>query len=231
MVEIAENSWVIPALGHEWGEWEVVTPATETAEGLEQRTCARCGEVETRAIPAGVAYRYIGSESVSWTKGSDKDLSFTFKRSIADETTFGHFIGITVDGEAVPEKDASGKVNYTAESGSLVLKLQPSFLETLSTGGHKVEAIFDDGSATAAFAVKPAPSKEKEQEEKEQEEGSSDAGDAVKRAEKAAAPKTSGAASRLAKTGDAVPAAAIAATGMVAALALALLLAARRRRA
>ena len=173
-----------------------------------------------------MAYRYIGSESVSWTKGSDKDLSFTFKRSIADETTFGHFIGITVDGEAVPEKDASGKVNYTAESGSLVLKLQPSFLETLSTGGHKVEAIFDDGSATAAFAVKPAPSKEKEQ-----EEGSSDAGDAVKRAEKAAAPKTSGAASRLAKTGDAVPAAAIAATGMVAALALALLLAARRRRA
>ena len=41
----------VPALGHSWGAWTVVSAATETAEGSEKRTCARCGETETRAIP------------------------------------------------------------------------------------------------------------------------------------------------------------------------------------
>lgn len=26
-------------LGHTWGEWTVITPATEEAEGVRQRTC------------------------------------------------------------------------------------------------------------------------------------------------------------------------------------------------
>ena len=47
------NSKDIPsaALGHSWGDWETVTPATETTEGLEKRECSRCDASETRAIP------------------------------------------------------------------------------------------------------------------------------------------------------------------------------------
>ena len=41
----------VPALGHDMGEWQVVTPATETEEGLERRACSRCDHVEERAIP------------------------------------------------------------------------------------------------------------------------------------------------------------------------------------
>ena len=36
------------ALGHAWGEWEVTKEATEEEAGEETRTCARCGEKETR---------------------------------------------------------------------------------------------------------------------------------------------------------------------------------------
>ncbi len=41
------------ALGHLFGAWETITPATEDSEGLEQRVCARknCGFKEERAIP------------------------------------------------------------------------------------------------------------------------------------------------------------------------------------
>ena len=41
------------ALGHLFGEWETITPATEDSEGLEQRVCARknCGFKEERKIP------------------------------------------------------------------------------------------------------------------------------------------------------------------------------------
>ena len=37
-------------LGHDWGEWETVTPADYGVDGEEKRTCARCGEEETRVL-------------------------------------------------------------------------------------------------------------------------------------------------------------------------------------
>ena len=39
------------AIGHDWGEWEVTTPATCAEEGVETRVCARdASHVETRAL-------------------------------------------------------------------------------------------------------------------------------------------------------------------------------------
>ena len=159
----------VPALGHEWGEWVVTKPATETEEGQETRTCARCGETETRAIPARIAYSYVGPDGQAWTKGGTEALTFTFKRSFADELTFGLFAGIEVDGKAVPEKDTSDKKNYTVESGSLILQLQPSFLETLAEGDHTVTSRFQDGSASATFTVKAASRKDQKEEDQEKE--------------------------------------------------------------
>ena len=45
---------IIPALGHDWGEWTVTTPATCTEKGEEKRTCKRdgCNATETRKIDA-----------------------------------------------------------------------------------------------------------------------------------------------------------------------------------
>ena len=40
------------ALGHNFGEWKEIKPATEEEDGLKERTCARCGETEEQAIPA-----------------------------------------------------------------------------------------------------------------------------------------------------------------------------------
>jgi len=45
-----EKTVDIPALGHDWGEWEVTTEATSEADGVETRTCSRCGETETRSV-------------------------------------------------------------------------------------------------------------------------------------------------------------------------------------
>ncbi len=146
----------MPALGHEWGDWKVTKPATDTEEGIEERTCARCGATETRAIPVTLAYRCVSPEGIGWTKGSSDALTLTFKRSRDDDKTFGLFTGIKIDGVGVPAKSASGAANYTVESGSLVLNLQPSYLETLSVGDHTVTAFFEDGSSSATFAVKAA---------------------------------------------------------------------------
>ena len=151
----------VAALGHDWGEWEVTTPATEASEGVETRTCARCGQAETRAIPMVLAYRYVGADDPSWQKGSADALTLTFKRSLDDGLTFGLFDGIEVDGATVPATGAGGRANYTAEAGSLVLHLQPAYLEALPEGDHALSVLFEDGSVQATFTVKAAPASTK----------------------------------------------------------------------
>ncbi|MBR2834865.1 MAG: hypothetical protein IKE43_04015 [Coriobacteriales bacterium] len=41
-----------PALGHDWGEWDVIQEATCTEAGILTRECLRCGEEETAYLPA-----------------------------------------------------------------------------------------------------------------------------------------------------------------------------------
>ena len=99
------------------------------------------------------SYEVVSGSGGVFVKGSSEALNFTFKRAADDEKTFGLFKGVEVDGKAVPEKDTSGKSNWTAKKGSLVLSLQSSYLGTLGAGDHTVRAVFDDGSAETTFKV------------------------------------------------------------------------------
>ena len=50
--EISRTTVTDKAIGHKYGEWTVVTPATCTEEGLEKRVCANnAAHFQTRAIP------------------------------------------------------------------------------------------------------------------------------------------------------------------------------------
>ena len=87
-----------------------------------------------------------------YRKGSGSGLQFVIKRSVKDETTLGHF-------EAVAYGDRKlGDGDYTAGSGSLVLMLQPAFLDTLAFETHTVNVTFNDASAPVpvSFTVAPA---------------------------------------------------------------------------
>ena len=176
---------------------------------MEMRTCSRCGESETREIPATYAYRFTAGDGAEWTKGSSDGLTFTIKRTFEDASTFRHFTGVKIDGKDVA---SSG---YDAKSGSVILTLKPTILETLSAGDHEVTTVFDDGNAAAKFVVKAAPTQE-----------------AAKESKTSGASTTSGAnaKSNTAKTGDAIPVAAIALTVALIVLALIVLVVARRKR-
>ncbi len=50
-VTVNKNIEAIPAKGHSFSAWSVVTPSTTTNEGQEKRTCSVCGASETHAIP------------------------------------------------------------------------------------------------------------------------------------------------------------------------------------
>ena len=43
---------IIPATGHQWGEWHTALAKTCTTDGKEVRVCSKCSEKEERTIPA-----------------------------------------------------------------------------------------------------------------------------------------------------------------------------------
>ena len=48
--EIRASETIVEALGHDWGDWKVIRKASANEEGLEERTCSRCGETEQRTV-------------------------------------------------------------------------------------------------------------------------------------------------------------------------------------
>ena len=110
--------------------------------------CTGTADLNFEIIEEIPVYCAVKGNGQIWTRGSSKPAEFVFRRSFSDSETFGHFTGIRIDGM---EADDSA---YTAESGSLILNLRPSYLNTLSRGSHTVTAMFDDGEdAAAEFAV------------------------------------------------------------------------------
>ena len=71
----------IPALGHSFGAWSVLVPATEDAEGLQTRTCSRCGQTETATIPKiAVNVTILKAPSLSKPKAAKGKATITWKK-------------------------------------------------------------------------------------------------------------------------------------------------------
>ena len=91
------------------------------------------------------AYKIVKGNNGSWSKGSKKTLDFTANGP------YGKFVGVEVDGKTVDSK------HYTSASGSTIICLNASYLETLSVGSHTIKIVYRDGAATGNFRIAPAP--------------------------------------------------------------------------
>ena len=85
------------------------------------------------------------------TIGSGKDAVLVFHRSVDDANTINHFTSAAVDEKTL----STGE--YTVKSGSLILTLKASYLDTLTPGAHRVTATFDDGTADTTIRILEAP--------------------------------------------------------------------------
>ena len=88
-----------------------------------------------------VAYDIIKGEDGKYTQGGSKGLSFTANGA------YSKFTGILVDNKVVDSK------HYTAESGSTVITLKASYLDTLSTGKHTLTVVYTDGETSCEFSI------------------------------------------------------------------------------
>ena len=138
--------------------------ATQTTDGnIEYWICTKCGSYFSDAggttaikaadvvipktaveIPEGeVKTPYAITEGT----GSSYALQSGSSLTVRGNGDFSKFTGIKVDGVQI------GADNYEAKSGSTIVTLKSSYLDTLAAGTHSIEILWTDGSASTAFTI------------------------------------------------------------------------------
>lgn len=87
------------------------------------------------------AYTVTAGADGKWYQKSGKTLSFTANGE------FSKFVGVSVDGKRLADSA------YTAKSGSTVVTLKNSYLNTLKQGKHTLTVHFEDGKVETEFRV------------------------------------------------------------------------------
>ena len=98
---------------------------------------------EVEGDPQPDEYEITDGADSEWTVDSDGSITIT------GNGDFAKFLGVKVDGKFIDE------ANYTAKSGSTIVTLKNSYLNTLSLGKHTFEIVWEDGSASTTFTLKP----------------------------------------------------------------------------
>lgn len=152
----ADNHWntcecgeKINQSGHSF-TWVIDKEATSTEKGSKHEQCTVCNyaktAVEIPPVKAGAeetktSYKIIEGTESSYVLQSGNSLT------IRGDGEFSKFTGIKVDGVQI------GKDNYDVKSGSTIVTLKSSYLNTLAAGTHNLEMLWTDGSASTTFAI------------------------------------------------------------------------------
>ena len=105
--------------------------------------------------------RYVLTEGAGgqYVTGSGISLEFVFQPAAGDDpSAIDHFTCASVDGA-----DLTEGTDFTVKAGSVVLELQPEYLDSLSAGKHTLKVIFDGQFEAEADVnvVVPPPSNPK----------------------------------------------------------------------
>ena len=124
--------------------------ATSTEKGSKHEQCTVCNyaktAVEIPPVKTGTeetktSYKIIEGTESSYVLQSGNSLT------IRVDAEFSKFAGIKVDGVQI------GKDNYDVKSGSTIVTLKSSYLNTLTAGTHNLEMLWTDGSASTTFTI------------------------------------------------------------------------------
>lgn len=152
----ADNHWntcecgeKINQSGHSF-TWVIDKEATSTEKGSKHEQCTVCNyaktAVEIPPVKTGTeetktSYKIIEGSESSYVLQSGNSLT------IRVDAEFSKFAGIKVDGVQI------GKDNYDVKSGSTIVTLKSSYLNTLTAGTHNLEMLWTDGSVSTTFTI------------------------------------------------------------------------------
>ena len=144
--------------GHSF-TWVIDKEATAEEKGSKHEQCTVCGYAKAAIeIPVGgIKTSYAITEGT----GSSYALQSGSSLTVRGNGDFSKFTGIKVDGVQI------GAENYEAKSGSTIVTLKSSYLDTLTAGTHSLEILWTDGSASTAFAIQQSESQKPDNDVKE----------------------------------------------------------------
>lgn len=142
----------IPAIGHKLTKTEVKAPTSTDTGNIEYWYCEVCDkyfsdekaehEITLEDTIIAKLPKLISGANQEWTKGSKDGLTFKV------DTDINEFEKVLVDGKELKD------TNYDIKSGSTIVTLKSSFLDTLSAGKHQICLEFNNGTIEAYFTVK-----------------------------------------------------------------------------
>ena len=142
----------IPAIGHKLTKTEVKAPTSTDTGNIEYWYCEVCDkyfsdekaehEITLEDTIIAKLPKLISGANQEWTKGSKDGLTFKV------DTDINEFKKVLVDGKELKD------TNYDIKSGSTIVTLKSSFLDTLSAGKHQIRLEFNNGTIEAYFTVK-----------------------------------------------------------------------------
>lgn len=150
--ELKQEETILPATGHNLTKVDEKKPTVDAAGNIEYWYCEVCDkyfsdekakhEITLEDTIIAKLPKFVSGANQEWTKGSKDGLTFKI------DTDIKEFKKVLVDGKELKDTD------YDIKSGSTILTLKPSFLDTLSAGKHKIRFEFNTGSVEAYFTVK-----------------------------------------------------------------------------
>ena len=120
---------------------KVVRQPTAATEGEKVFTCTVCGAALDTEPVAKLAPTVLEGTGSQYSSGSGKTLRFRYDASRED------LLQVFVDGVMLRS------TQFIVSGDSAVVTLTDSFLQTLSSGTHKLEAVFTTGTASVDFTV------------------------------------------------------------------------------
>ena len=101
-------------------------------------------------------FNVVSGNNQTWTKGLTTPLSFTFKRAVGDSLTFNWFYGIRIDNDdTILRKDEHPEI-FSCDSGSVIIDLEPKYLEKLSVGDHTLTAVLREPEVDEKYMMASA---------------------------------------------------------------------------
>lgn len=150
--ELKQEETILPVTGHNLTKVDEKKPTVDAAGNIEYWYCEVCNkyfsdekaehEITLEDTIIAKLPKFVSGANQEWTKGSKEGLTFKI------DTDIKEFKKVLVDGKELKDTD------YHIKSGSTILTLKPSFLDTLSAGKHKIRFEFNTGSVEAYFTVK-----------------------------------------------------------------------------
>ena len=142
---------MIPATGHNLIKIEEKDPTVAGTGNSVYWYCQECdkyysdekaeNEITLEDTIIAKLPKLMTGANQEWTKGSQNGLTFKI------DTDIKEFTKVLVDGKELKNTD------YEIKSGSTILILKPSYLDTLSDGRHKLCVEFTTGNVEIEFTI------------------------------------------------------------------------------